>query len=109
MSGENPDCDLRSLTFRQSYSVSDGIEPVADLGQLTVALYLVLHGGGLGEVGVVPLQHALLPLIRVLHRHRGLLVLHERKHSLIDWKDRVLQAKSQIVKLSRIFFHGIFA
>ena len=109
MSGENPDCDLRILTFRQSYSVSDGIEPVADLSQFTVALHLVLHSGGLGEVGVVPLQHALLPLIRVLHKHRRLLVLHERKHSLVDWKDRVLQAKAQIVKLSRFCFHLIFA
>ena len=105
VSGENPDCDKGSLTFRQRYSVSDGIEPVADLGQFTVALHLVLHGGGLGEVGVVPLQHALLPLIRVFHKHRRLLVLHERKHSLIDWKDRILQANDQIVKLSRPFFH----
>ena len=71
------------LTWREGDAIALGIEESPDLNEIALALYLILDGVGLHEVGVVPvrLQDPLHPLVVAFREHRRLLRLHEGGHS----------------------------
>ena len=83
------------LTWREGDAVALRIEEAADLNEIALALYLVLDGVGLHEVGVVPvrLQDPLHPLVVAFREHRRLLRLHEGCHPGVCRDLRVLKRR----------------
>ena len=74
---------LDPLTNRHADAVALGVQQASDLREVAVALAVVLVHGALQQVGVVGVEHAGDALLRALHKHTGLLGVHEVPHPLV--------------------------
>lgn len=71
-------------------AIALGIQQASDLGEIAVALAIILIHGALQQVGVIGVEHSRDALLCALHKHAGLLGVHEVPHPLVRLVARVL-------------------
>ena len=79
------------LTEWHADAVALSVQEAPDLCQIAVPLAVVLVHGALQQKRIVGLEDACDALLRALHKHAGLLRVHEVPHTLVGLVARVLQ------------------
>lgn len=72
-----------SRTQRHANAIAFGIKQASDLGEIAVALAIILIHGALQQVGVIGVEHSCDALLCAFHKYTRLLGVHEVPHALV--------------------------
>lgn len=89
------------LTQRHADTIALSVQQSSNLSQVAVPLAVVLIHRALQQVGVVRVEDTGNPLLCALHKHAGLLWLHEVPHALVRLVAGVLHRRERADKIRR--------